>query len=329
MFVDKIAGAFEFIAGVVKSNPFKIFSEESVEAMGQTILKIQSLRLGLQQAGFDIRKVSGEIDRIPTMAPLGLSPEEGKKDKLITDKVKEIELYKERIFTLGEVNRSFWENQSVLTKKFSDDTNTALNSTVFDMYGQNYQRVAKLIVEKNEELAMSARTNLAEGVGDSLAAMGAAFVTAGQNGESGLAALGKGLMSTLGDIFTMIGKQLIAVGLGMSLVPMIFGMQGTMAVIAGGMMMVAGGVLKGVAGKGGAAGGAASAPNPSEASPQSGSTSIPSPLTNFQDIERAEPMTNVTINVSGVVTDPRGTAKQISNILKDGFKSSAIAMRTV
>ena len=314
-FIDKIAGAFQFIAGIVKSNPFNVFAKDTVEQMGIAEGKIIALRIALGKAGFDIRKVAGDIAKIQMEKPMGLSPDNGEDAK-----IKKVKLYQERIFTLGEVNRTFWDNQRVLTQRFRDDSATALDASSAD-----FQRVAKIIVEGSEDLAMRTREALVDGVGDSVTAMGAAFVTAGETGQSGLETLGRGLLSTLGDIFIMMGKQLVAFGLGMSLVPGIFGLQGPMAVVAGGAMMVAGGALKAFAGKGASApaGGAA------EASAGSGSTKTPGDLTSLQDVQRVEPMTNVTVNVSGVVTDPRGTAKQIADILKGGFKTNGINTRMI
>jgi hypothetical protein len=315
-FVDKIAGAFQLLATIIKANPMmfgitgpRIFAKETVEQMAVAEEKIIALRKVLGAAEFDIRKVAGDIAKVKLEKPMGLSPETGEDPK-----IKKLDTYQQRLFTLGEVNRGFWENQSILTQKFAEDSAIALDSS-----SKDFQRVAKMIVEKQEELATSSRTMLAEGVADSLSAMGAAFVTAGETGQSGLEALGRGLLGTLGDIFIMMGKQLVAVGLGMSALPQLFGMTGPTAVVAGGAMMVAGGALKAFAGQG--------ASKPQEAAPESGSTKTPSDLTSLQDIQRVEPMTNVTVNVNGVVTDPRGTAKQIADILKGGFKTNGINTR--
>jgi hypothetical protein len=89
-------------------------------------------------------------------------------------------------------------------------------------------------------------------------------------------------------------------------------------------MLIAGGVLKGIGGGGGAAGGGGGGGVNAGTTPDANLGISPNDI---PTLERENPATNVSINVSGIITNPRETAQQIADLLKDGFDTSDLNTR--
>jgi len=157
----------------------------------------------------------------------------------------------------------------------------------------------------------------------SLANLGAALVGSG----GGFKAFAKQAAGILGDFFIQMGTTIIAADTAIiALKASLLAFGGGLGIAAGAGLIIAGGALKALSGGPSAVAGVGTVPPVAAPSIGGGAGGIDSPgdLATLADPERAEPQTNVTVNVSGVVTDPRGTAKQIGDLLKDGFKTNGL-----
>jgi hypothetical protein len=158
-----------------------------------------------------------------------------------------------------------------------------------------------------------------------------AFQSLGQalgKGEDAFAAFGNTILSSLGDILIAFGTMLIAVGLGLATVPVLFGLQGPAAVAAGIAATVLGGVMKGVAGAGGGAS-AASASTSTAGGGGAGSIGALSPTAELSDVSQEQRRaTNVTVNVQGNILDRRQTGLELAEILQESFDSNGTLVQT-
>lgn len=162
----------------------------------------------------------------------------------------------------------------------------------------------KLTAENLTKLAASASNNLrkigatfARGFAGSFAAVGAALV----RGENAFQAFGKAILGVLGDIAIQAGTEIFLIGIGFS----------DPSKVATGLALIGlGGAIKALAGGGGGAatpsvaGGAPTA----EAEFEGGG---------FDEAELAEPTTVVNVSIDGVVSDPRGVAQQLNDLLNE------------
>jgi hypothetical protein len=226
--VDKIAGAFQFIATIVAKNPFNAFSESTIKSVNEASAKLDQLRAKLQNYDYDIRKI-GEINRniaSNTGFELPQSLFGSEEIKKTADAIGQVE---NRIYSLAETQKGFLEVTGDVMAEFQANAITAADASA-----NGFQGLAKRIVENNVEVAKSLQSTFASGAGNAFAAFGQALAT----GEDGLAAFGKAVLSAFGDMLIMLGTQVMAVGLGMSAVPILFGFQGSSAVAAGAAMLV-------------------------------------------------------------------------------------------
>jgi hypothetical protein len=313
--VDKIAGAFQFIAAIIQKNPLGLFSASAIESVTAADQRLQMLRATLQNYDLDIRKLADLNRSIASESGFEL-PESLFRSDEIAQTTSALGELNNRIYTLAETQKSFFEVNNDLMNQYKNNLLTVTNEGA-----DGFQEMAKRVVENNEEIVKSTQATFVHGMGNAFAAFGQALAT----GENGLAAFGKSILSAFGDILIQLGTQVLATGLGMAAVPVLFGPQGPAAIVAGGIMIAAGGALKGLAGAGASGGAAAPSPQLGGSTPPiAGDLDNPGDIVASVEPERAEPDTNVTINISGVVTDPRGTAKQIGELLKDGFKTNGL-----
>lgn len=144
----------------------------------------------------------------------------------------------------------------------------------------------------------------------SIARIGAALV----NGKDAFKDFGSAVLGQLGDLAIQMGTLFLGIGLGLTRLSLaIATLNGPEAVAAGIALIVLGGALKALSGGTGAAataqaGGGAGGPDVT-------------PVTEVGGLEIGDtarvPTTEVVVNITGVVTDPRGVAQQISELLTD------------
>lgn len=192
------------------------------------------------------------------------------------------------------------------TKALTNATKTELEKT-----GAAYEALKGLI------------DNVVNGiVSSSLANLGAALVGAGQ-GFGSFASQAAGIM---GDFFIQLGITIIAADEAIiALKASLLTFTGGLGIAAGLGLIIVGGALKALSGGPSSVGSVGTAgPSAPPVGGGVGGIDAPPDIAQLVDPERAEPETNVTINMNGVVTDPRGTAKQIGDLLKDGFKTNGL-----
>ncbi len=164
------------------------------------------------------------------------------------------------------------------------------------------------------------------GMTNAFVAMGAAM----QKGENGLAAFGKAMLGTLGDIAIQIGAMFIAWGVAnvASLNPI-----GAAQIIAGGALAALGGALKAYAGGGGGAsapagGGSASAGGGVAAGGGAGVAPPQDVGQGFTDSQRGEVGSKVEVHVQGNVFDRRETGLMIADTINEAFGSNGVTFAT-
>lgn len=148
-----------------------------------------------------------------------------------------------------------------------------------------------------------------QGLSRSFAAFGSALAT----GKDAFKEFGKQILSTLGSLAIQLGQFFILIGLGLASTTVLLGVSGGNAIAAGIALTILGGVLQGLAGGGGGELGAIGGGGVAGGAEAGGdAVSLPS----IEELE-AKPTVEVTVNLQGVVTDPRGIAQQISELLTD------------
>lgn len=203
---------------------------------------------------------------------------------------------------------------------------TLADPTFMDMFIDGWKKANNNVQQIAAQMATTLRSGLVNGIANGFAAMGKAW----QEGSNVLEALGKALLQTFGQLLIQLGTQVLTVGLLMSTVPILFGLQGPAAIIAGAGMIVAGGVLTAIAGSGGGAGGGGGgAAAPTGLGPGGGVAVSPvggglGDATAGVSEARAEPQTKVEVNIHGNVLDNKGTALHIAEIIQENFDLSGI-----
>jgi hypothetical protein len=148
-----------------------------------------------------------------------------------------------------------------------------------------------------------------------LSSLGAALTGA----AGGFAAFGKTVLNGIGDFAIQLGTFIITSALGIeALKASITSFVGGWGIAAGIALVVLGGALKSFAGgPAGASSGGGAAGGGVAAGLDSGGVGGGATTTN-EVAERKVPVTAVNISVSGIITNPRETAQQISDLLKEG-----------
>lgn len=168
------------------------------------------------------------------------------------------------------------------------------------------------------DLASSLKQSFVSGFTNSFQSFGAALA----KGENAFAAFGKSILSSLGQLLIQFGSTLVAIGLGLSTVPFLFGLQGPAAVAAGAAAIVLGGVLTAL---GGGGGGGASAPAASSGGGVAGAgfqSPVGDQATSFQEAQQQQPGTQVAVNINGnVLGDKRTLGIAVAEAINEAFGS--------
>lgn len=190
-----------------------------------------------------------------------------------------------------------------------EKTTAELSALASTLSGRNLEILKAFTSSVDSETKKIARLfqqTIGGGVSQAFASFGQAIAT----GQNGLEALGNSVLNTLGSLAIQLGQFFILVGSGLTATSGLLGLSGGAAIAAGVALSILGGVLQGAAG-GGAAG--------ATVGPEAGTPSVGqiSEVPDFEDEELREPQSIVNVTIDGVVSDPRGVAQQIAELLND------------
>lgn len=177
----------------------------------------------------------------------------------------------------------------------------------------------KLIAQENASMVKLrgiVQAGIVNGLTNAFAGLGKALA----KGQNGFEAFGKAVLGALGSMAIQIGSMLVAIGLGFSaLGPVlpVFGLSGAAAVAAGLGLIVLGGALSAM-GEGGETG-AGTATASGGGVVGSGGTADLGAVADGSQLERAQPGTQIAVNIQGNVLDRRQTGLEIVEIIKEQF----------
>jgi hypothetical protein len=212
------------------------------------------------------------------------------------------------------------ENGRQLSGAFSQGVSEGIT---WEQFTTAFQDAANKIQVSAASLAKQINQTIGVGVANSFVAFGQELAS----GQNAAIAFGRAILGVFADILIQIGTQLLAVGLGMSAVPVLFGAQGPAALALGAGMLVAGGALKALAGPGGASagggapgGGVAVGGTPVGPESQDLATNVPE--------ETQSAGTTVQVNVQGNVFDRRETGLYIAEVVRESFETEGVKVFT-
>lgn len=166
-------------------------------------------------------------------------------------------------------------------------------------------------------IAKHINQSLVTGISNAFVQFGKALST----GKNAFEEFGKAVLSAMGQMLIFFGQMLIVIGLGLSTVPFLFGLQGPAAVAAGIVATILGGVLMGMGG-GGDTGGAAGAGGGGGG----GGVGTSPTVTEAPELPEMKPQTSVTVNVQGNILDRRQTGLEIAEVINETFGTNGIVI---
>ncbi len=173
------------------------------------------------------------------------------------------------------------------------------------------------------EIGRNLNQSIAGGATQAFAAFGGALA----KGENAFEAFGKSVLKSIGGILIQIGQMMIAVGLCLSTVPMIFGLSGPAAVAAGVAAVILGGAIQALGG-GGGGGAPAATSGGGVATEGGGGLTQPIGATNAALAETQEKGTQVHVTIQGNVLDRRETGLAIIDVLNEHFATNGGVLAT-
>lgn len=207
--------------------------------------------------------------------------------------------------------------KEVVNSKLVQPVNEAVAGITFDAFATAFTSTANKIQMSALSLATTLRDGLVGMTSNAFAAFGGALV----KGENAFAAFGKSILASMGQMLIQFGSMLVAIGVGLSTVPFLFGLQGPAAVAAGLAAIVLGGALTALGG----GGGGASAPTTGGGTTPAITSPIEGPVGQLAELEEAQPTTQVAVNIQGnVLGDKRTLGREIADALNDAFGNDGI-----
>ena len=199
------------------------------------------------------------------------------------------------------------------------------------LFGITFDDIVTAMADTKNKVAITAAQiaqSLNQSIGNGAAGAFAAFGGALAKGENAFEAFGKSLLKSLGQLLVQFGTMMIMIGLNLSTVPFLFGLQGPAAIAAGTAAVILGGALQALGGSGGGAA-APSAAGGGVANDGSGGVAIPvaSTSTQLADVEEKKPGTTIHLNIQGNVLDRRATGLEIVDILNENFGSNGLVLK--
>jgi len=230
------------------------------------------------------------------------------------------------------INESVTTTIALSLQQMADQIRTVTQDEISGIIFPNFvvniakdlKKLTAIVRVETQRIASAFKSAFVRGIGNSFAAFGSALV----QGENGLKALGKSVLSTLGSLAIQVGQFFILVGVGMSAVGTFLGLSGGAAIAAGIALTALGGVLKAVGGATEApavGGGGMMAPTDDAKAPTGG---VKGPFVPGEELEGGGRRTEIIINVEGVaaIGDKRDLATAIAEVIKDGIASNDIGL---
>ena len=265
-----------------------------------------------------VQAASGDFSQAFDTIKSGLSDSFEKLTNFDTTKTTEQFLIK-----LQEVANAAEPKARELGNNIASQTSEGVSEGItFDAFAEEFGKTANKMQVTAQSLAKSMNQTIGAGVANAFVAFGAALA----KGENALEAFGKVVLGVFADILIQLGTQTLAVGIGMSAVPILFGFEGPAAIAAGIGMLVAGGALKALAGGGGGGGGVAAAPATGAGGVAASTAAGVSPLTGQPDVQ--EQGTNVQVVVQGNILNNKESALYIAEVLNESFRSNGTVVAT-
>ncbi len=214
-------------------------------------------------------------------------------------------------------------------QQISDNIKKPLEGVTFDQVVIAMQGAGAKLKVTAEDIAKTINTAFVQAPTQAFSQFGAALV----KGDNAFAAFGKSILSSLGQILIQFGSMLIAIGVGLSTVPFLFGLQGPAAVAAGVAAVILGGALTALGGGGGAgasapSGGGGGGEGGGVAAGGGGGVAPQAQAVAQNDTLRGEVGTKVEVNVQGNVFDRKETGLMIADTINEAFGSSGITFAT-
>jgi hypothetical protein len=196
----------------------------------------------------------------------------------------------------------------------ADNSQSARDSIVNDL---------GILGQSANQLGDTIRNTIGNGVVRAFSAFGAALA----KGQDAFDALGKSILSTLGDLAIQIGKFIVLSSTGFSFIP---GSQFSIGGIAAGTALIAlGGAIKALAGQGDTGGGVGAGAGGGGINEPGGDQGLPNPEPIADAVnERQEPGTQVNVNVQGDVLDSDETGLRIADLLNKAINDQGVQVRT-
>lgn len=195
-------------------------------------------------------------------------------------------------------------------------TDENLNRITTDQVAKQMTDLDNKVKITSQSIAQRLNQDIVNGFANAGAAIGGALA----KGENAFEAFGKSVLKALGSILIQFGSMLIAVGIGLSTVPMLFGLSGPAAIAAGVAATILGGAMMALGG----GGGGSSAPTATGGGVAADTGGGGAPRTDVGQIstgEIAKPGTQVQVNIQGHVLDRRQTGLEIVDILNESFNN--------
>lgn len=325
--VAQLTKAVGALAGLLKANPFGVFSDQSIEKITALEQKLKGFRGELEAVAFDIRKIpkatrdlAGGLDKdVVNIKELSKRLAQLRQDFANfgkSDKELILQAQNERLETL----RLAFENQMIQEAEFNKlreqvklDALTRLNEIEKQ---KNAERLRQLEADQR-------RVNNIVNNGFANAISGGIqnIVKSLAKGENVFENFGKFLLNTFGDLAIQLGQFYIAQGIA-ALALKSLDPTGTIAAGAG--LVALGAILKSFFGGGGS--GATSGVAASGATPAPGQLSTDTgTLADPDTVERAQEQTNLTVNVQGSLIQQQELGEFIAGALSEsGARQSTV-----
>ena len=211
-----------------------------------------------------------------------------------------------------QVEREFKEQ-----KKMLDEQQVLDSEASFEKTAEAFKIQAQRMKGTAGALALILRNSLASGIGNSFQAVGRAMA----NGANMFDAFAASVKATFADLASAIGDYYIKTGIAE--LALSGGAKGKATVAAGIGLKV----LSGVLGASGASGGASASGGGSGGTGSfAGATDLASGAQEEQEIQEAQPQTNVAINVQGDILDSDESGTRIATLLSDAFGKQGVVL---
>jgi hypothetical protein len=326
LFVFGLAKVVAAITSLAESNPFGVFSKETIARLSEVNGKLNQFSEDLKMVAFDISKIPGEAERaIAGTAEKSTVNIEQLVQKLNTLRdafkdfgLSDIEVIRKREDEALETLRLSYENKIMSESEYQNLRRQVIedaNIKVADLEAKAAKKRKEMLDQANKIMNSAMANALSSGIQN--------IVQSLAKGESIFKNFSSFIIQTFGDLAIQLGQFYIAQGLAnMALLSANPGAQ-----IATGVALVAlGSIMKsffaGGLGGGGGVAGVGQQPAPGQAAGVPNDIASPDAI----DEERSKPQTNVSINVSGSLVHQEELGEFITRTLNESFGKQGVTL---